>query len=74
MAHRASVDFPHPDSPTSPAVSPGLTRRSTPRTALDLGPPAQVGGHKRLAQSPDFEGRNHGDSLARLDAGRPMGF
>ena len=27
------VDFPHPDSPTSPSVSPGATSNDTPSTA-----------------------------------------
>jgi hypothetical protein len=30
---RASVDLPHPDSPTMPSVSPGLTLKETPSTA-----------------------------------------
>ena len=30
---RASVDFPHPDSPTMPSVSPGLMLNETPSTA-----------------------------------------
>src|SRR5215472_13321167 len=33
MIVRPSVDLPHPDSPTSPSVSPFLTSRSTPSTA-----------------------------------------
>jgi hypothetical protein len=30
---RASVDFPQPDSPTMPSVSPGLMLNETPSTA-----------------------------------------
>ena len=33
IARRASVVFPHPDSPTSPSVFPGGTVRETPSTA-----------------------------------------
>src|SRR5438105_14124236 len=36
---RASVDFPHPDSPTRPRVSPRLISRSTPSTARTASPP-----------------------------------
>ena len=31
---RASVDFPHPDSPTMPSVSPDLRLNETPSTAF----------------------------------------
>ena len=31
---RPVVDFPHPDSPTSPSVSPGRIEKDTPSTAL----------------------------------------
>jgi hypothetical protein len=31
---RASVDFPQPDSPTMPSVSPGLMLKETPSTAF----------------------------------------
>ena len=33
MAHRASVDFPQPDSPTIPSTSPRESASDTPRTA-----------------------------------------
>ena len=33
IARRARVVFPHPDSPTSPRVIPGGTKRETPSTA-----------------------------------------
>ncbi len=31
---RAIVDFPHPDSPTSPSVSPAAIEKLTPATAV----------------------------------------
>ena len=34
MMHRAIVDLPHPDSPTTPSVSPRLTLKLTSSTAL----------------------------------------
>ena len=34
MMQRASVDFPQPDSPTMPSVSPGLMLKVTPSTAF----------------------------------------
>ena len=34
MMQRASVDFPQPDSPTIPSVSPGLMLKVTPSTAF----------------------------------------
>src|SRR5215212_4711481 len=34
MMHRASVDLPHPDSPTMPSVSPDFTVKLTPSTAF----------------------------------------
>jgi hypothetical protein len=34
MMQRASVDLPQPDSPTIPSVSPDLTEKLTPSTAL----------------------------------------
>jgi hypothetical protein len=34
MTQRASVDFPQPDSPTMPSVSPCLTLKLTPSTAF----------------------------------------
>ncbi len=34
QAHRASVDFPQPDSPTNPRTSPGYSWRLTQSTAL----------------------------------------
>src|SRR6476659_1455792 len=36
--HRASVDLPHPDSPTMPSVSPRLTVKLTSSTALTAAP------------------------------------
>ena len=33
MTQRAMVDLPHPDSPTTPSVSPLLTEKETPSTA-----------------------------------------
>ncbi len=38
-AARASVDFPHPDSPTSPTICPRSTLRSAPATAAMRAPP-----------------------------------
>ena len=36
MMARAKVDLPHPDSPTTPNVSPSYRRRVTPSTALSV--------------------------------------
>src|SRR5207237_294065 len=38
VTSRPSVDLPHPDSPTSPTVSPRCTSKLTPSTALTLAP------------------------------------
>src|SRR5690606_32883987 len=38
---RASVDFPQPDSPTTPSTSPARSSRSTPATAWTFRPPAR---------------------------------
>ena len=49
---RATVDFPEPDSPTTPSVCPSLTSRSMPSTALmwptvRLRKPRRIGNHTR---------------------------
>jgi hypothetical protein len=57
VSTRASVDFPHPDSPTRPTVSPARISKLTPSTALQMPPP-------------DVEVLHHVDDAEQRLAGR----